>query len=623
MSDLFVSAGLHLDPSAVSKRLVWTPYTRTWSGRGEGLVWAVSRIDDSALWGPAYDAESRVRVLLAGRVAFDAGEWDAAERLPYQGGLAARLILSRWINKRSRIAEDLNGVALIVVIDERAHEVHAWTDRMGSFPAFAWTEDGIAICSHPDILAQTLALMGRRPTFDPVTMAEFLRTGTSTHPHTYWNDVVHLDAGSHFRFSTSGKGLNKDVYWRPSYFEEPPKSGGGEFVERLAAAMRNAVRRRTHQRFGRVAIMLSAGADSRCALFSSSDPSRTTCYTLFDEPNLELRGAQRLAAAAGAQHVALQRDPNYYVRHASEAVRLSGGMWSIESAHYGGSVEAVRSLTPGVVLTGCYADYMFKGLALNRKHRTLLGRSIPLYELDRYRHEFYLSFPQIAPAWTHRVEARLDERFAEISRTNDPLKIEYYRLAPLAREGDASGRLFLWRTLPADRFFEDAEVLDLYGRMSVADKLSGIIFGKAVARLVGPAGNKVPNSNFGAPVGSGGSRRVAAFILSSLQRKLSGNRAQPFERDAQSVATHGAWPYFPRVIEQSDQLRDWRACLPNDQRELLFGIVGEERREWTLTEWAQRDWVLLLRLFTASLWLSQMKAEAAAFSSSLTEALAY
>jgi hypothetical protein len=99
-----VSAGLRLDPSVVSKRLVWTPYTRTWSGRGEGLVWAVSRIDDTALWGPAYDAESRVRVLVAGKVAFDAGESDAAERLPYQGGLAARLILSRWINKRSRIA---------------------------------------------------------------------------------------------------------------------------------------------------------------------------------------------------------------------------------------------------------------------------------------------------------------------------------------------------------------------------------------------------------------------------------------------------------------------------------------------------------------------------------------
>jgi hypothetical protein len=118
------------------------------------------------------------------------------------------------------------------------------------------------------------------------------------------------------------------------------------------------------------------------------------------------------------------------------------------------------------------------------------------------------------------------------------------------------------------------------------------------------------------------SRRVAAFILSSLQRRLSGNGAQPFERDAKSVATYGSWPYFPRVIEQSNQLRDWRACLPNDQSELLFIIVGEERREWTVSEWARRDWVLLLRLFTASLWLSQMKAETAAFSSSFTEALA-
>jgi len=63
--------------------------------------------------------------------------------------------------------------------------------------------------------------------------------------------------------------------------------------------------------------------------------------------------------------------------------------------------------------------------------------------------------------------------------------------------------------------------------------------------------------------------------------------------------------------------------LPIDQRELLFGIVGEERREWTLSEWAQRDWVLLIRPFTASLWLSQMKAETATLSSSLTEALAH
>jgi len=75
------------------------------------------------------------------------------------------------------------------------------------------------------------------------------------------------------------------------------------------------------------------------------------------------------------------------------------------------------------------------------------------------------------------------------------------------------------------------------------------------------------------------------------------------------------------VIESS-QLRECRACLPIDQRELLFGIVGEERREWTLSEWARRDWVLLLKLFIASLWLSQMKAETAAFSSSFTEALA-
>ena len=84
---------------------------------------------------------------------------------------------------------------------------------------------------------------------------------------------------------------------------------------------------------------------------------------------------------------------------------------------------------------------------------------------------------------------------------------------------------------------------------------------------------------------------------------------QPFERDAKSVATHGSWPNFARVIEQSDRLREWQAALPISQREFLFDIVGEERREWTLAEWARRDCVLFSRLFTASLWLSQNKVE--------------
>jgi len=37
----------------------------------------------------------------------------------------------------------------------------------------------------------------------------------------------------------------------------------------------------------------------------------------------------------------------------------------------------------------------------------------------------------------------------------------------------------------------------------------------------------------------------------------------------------------------------------------LFDILGEERREWSIDEWAEQDAMLFMRFYTASLWLDQ------------------
>jgi hypothetical protein len=351
--------------------------------------------------------------------------------------------------------------------------------------------------------------------------------------------------------------------------------------------------------------MLSAGADSRSALFGATDPTQTTCYTLYDEPNPELEGARRLASAVGAHHIALRRGPEYYIEHAADAVRLSGGMWSIESAHFGGVADVIRLSQPGVLLTANYADYLFKGLALNREHRRIFGRALPLFRLCDYRHEFYLPFLPITAEWKKRVEQRLAARFLNDGSTSqDVRRTEYFRLAPLSRAGGASANLCLWRQLPYDPFMLDRDLLDVYGQMSVSDKLSGIAYGMAVARVVGSQGLKVANNNYGAPVGANELTRVAAFGWASLKRKL-GRVKQPFTRDPLSVATLGPWPYFARVVERSLGLRDWLAALPIGQSELLFEIVGKEHRNLSMGDWACRDPTLIVRMFTVSLWLSQ------------------
>lgn len=614
MSDIFLSAGLQVDLPRLEARLRWTPHVAAWSGGEDGLRWIVARVDDPALWAPAFDPATRVRVLLGGRIALEESEWDSAAQLPYEGGLAARHVLHAWLTRGASALAELNGAAVAVVVDHGRREAFIQTDRMGFIPAFAWSGNGFVFCSHQDVAAEALETAGHPCDFDPITMAEFLRTGTATHPHTYWRGISQLDPGAHYHARLAGAPsfAKSEDYWRPAYFEGRYLEDRREIVDRLADALKSAVRRRTQPRLGKVAVLLSSGADSRTALFGAHRPSEVTAFTMYDEPNEELAGAQRLAAAAAATHIGFERTPDYYIEHAPEAVRISGGMWSTVSAHYGGLLPSLRAAEPGVVLSGCYADYLLKGITYDTRHRTLFGRALPLCELAPFQYQWHHEHARLASVWDRQVEQRLVARYADLptDAKEYPSLVEYRRLAPIIREPDASGRLFLRRTTPLDLFMADNDVLDLFGSISPEEKKNAIPFGMAVDRVCGKRARHVFNNNYGAPVGANELQRVAAFLKASLWRKISGRGSgQPYDRDRRSVATSTSWPYFPRVIELSARLHQWRADLPRDQEELLFDMVGAEQRSWTMDEWARHAPTRLFRLFTASLWLGQAQSQ--------------
>ncbi len=610
MSDIFIAAGIRVDRQEVAEQLRWTAHTQAWHGEVGSLTWLVTRVDDPVLWSPAWDPISRTWVLVAGRFAFEESEWQQAERLPYQGGLAARLILNRWLSGDARVIEQLNGAGLAVIIDERSGVLHLWTDRMGFYPAYLWTGSGFVVSSHPDVAANVLEKTGHPCNFDAITMAEFLRTGTATQPHTYWRGIEQLDAGTRYRFSWKGEHRLKESsqYWRPAYFDEPYLEDRGEIVDQLTDALRSAVRKRTLPRLGRVALLLSAGADSRAVLFGASDPSKVTCFTFFDEPNQELRSAQALAAAAGATHIAYQRSKDYYFEHAEAAVRISGGMWSLESAHHTGLLPQLSASSFDTVLTGCYADYLLKGIVYNRRPRTLYNRALPIYEFSSFEYRWHHPYCSLPPNWNDQVDFRLKTRLSAgmLGNVDRRSEIEYLRLAPIIREPDASGRLWLRRCTGLDVFMSDSHVLSLFGKMSPKEKLNGVPFGMAVSRIVGDAGRKILNNNYSAPVGASELQRVVAFVRASLMRKVTGQGGgQPYEHDSTSVATVGSWPYLPRVIKMSERVRDWYASQSAEQRDFLFDILGAERKKWSIDDWAEHDPTLFMRLYTSSLWLEQ------------------
>lgn len=607
MADILLSCGAALDGTSLERRLVTTSRARRLSDRKETFAYAVARLDDPELWFPAENQRNGRMVILGGRIALSAAEWDAAERLALKGGLAARHLLNQWDSNKTGAVPTFNGAAVAVFLDPMAGIGYLRTDRIGCAPIFASISDGpLVIGSHPDSIAATLADLGRPSPLDDITMAEFVRTGTATQPYTYYRDIIQLDAAALYEFGVSGSAATLKLlekYWSPAVLRGGAPASRGEFVEALAHGLRTAGELRSSARLGKPVVLLSAGADSRGILCALSSPAEAHAYTYYDEPNPELLRAEAIAKAAGTPHTALKRTPDYYVTNAEETVRLSGGMWSLESGHHTGFVENIWS-TPnfGTLFTGCYADYLFKGIALNVKARTIFGKPLPIYKLGFFGQEFHHPINQIESSLEQKSIERFTSRFSDAMGGDDRYAIEYLRISPMCREADASGRLSFWRQFPIDPMLADNHVLDAYSIQSAKDKLSGIAFGMAIAKITGSTVARIPNNNYSAPVGSGEFGRVGAFIAASLRRKLEGLLIASRAFRPAGVATFGSWPNFRAVFRANDQARAWfdDLCCAGH-----YGILGPDRAAWSYDTFLEQDIVQLMRLFTVHLWRSR------------------
>jgi asparagine synthase (glutamine-hydrolysing) len=555
------------------------------------------------MWFPAKNDDQNRAVILSGRIALAASCWDEAERLPHSGGLAAKHLLEKWCAVPDAVPT-FNGAGVVAFLDVQAGVGHLRTDKIGGAPIFASTgDDHLVIGSHPDSVAAVLKSLGRISPLDEVTMAEFVRTGTATHPHTYYQNIVQLDAASLYNFKLVGtaRSMNRvETYWSPKTVRGEKPYSRGEFIESLSHGLREAGRLRTSARMGRPVVLLSAGADSRGVLCALSSPKETQTVTYYDEINPELQRAREISATVGAPHLALKRDPDFYIANATETVRLSGGMWSMESGHHTGFVDDIWS-TPGfgTLLTGCYADYLLKGIALNVEPRTLFGKSLPVYKLGAIQQQFHHPLTPISPEFEKRAAERYTWRFAEAIALNDRYAIEYLRISPMSRETDASGRLAFWRQFPIDPILADDHVLDAFSGQSVEDKLSGIAFGMSVARITGPDVARIPNNNYSASVGSGEYRRIADFLRASVGRKINGWMNARTSYKPVGVATFGSWPNFQTVFRQNNVAREWFEQLRTAN---YYGILGSARNGWSYDDFVERDIIQLMRLLTIYLW---------------------
>lgn len=558
---------------------------------------ATTQTGRADLWAPWYGDDGSL-VAIAGRPVFDEPEWAEAEAAHEPGGLAARVIRRRYLDLGDRALERVNGNCAVIVFDAPRRRLHVVTDAGGVFPAFkACTAEGRVYGSHPDVLA---AAAGETHRVDEISLAEFILSGTVTPPHTYYERVLAIGHGIVLTHDLAIGPLAPPLRRRHFDFSYrgSPDVPETDIAAQLAQALRRAVERRTLPRLGRPAVALSGGLDSRVILACSLARDHGVAFSCFDEPNLELRTAERIARTLAVPFLPLRREADYYANHAEEGVRISGGMGSLANNHFLGAVPALKREGAETLLTGCYCDYLFKALPLNRTTHWLTRRE----RLAPYQHAFYFdhfrSSTPLASRALDRMEDRVPSGLREQRSVEEVFQLEARRTFPLCYEGDNQQRLVPQRLTGWCPPFVDRDVLDVYCRIPYNFKLNRSIFRRVVLALA-PDLRDVPDANTGAPIDASSASAWVRSNQARLRRQWQRRRRLSFSDES--------WPDWRQYAHRSPGLEAlWTRPDPDaaDLFRRLFDSSSLLDDDGALKR--ERPF-LFVGLLTVKLWLGQRR----------------
>ncbi|WP_017720612.1 hypothetical protein [Kamptonema formosum] len=550
---------------------------------GLGIAW-VSH-DPPELFAPAHHAQTGVRVVTAGRVAWDEPDWQRAEKMKeYTGGLSNRLLLDKYLSGGISAIERHNGSAALLIWDPRSQQLHLLTDHFGFYPVFLYRPqaiEGCAISSFPDAIADDPEV---ETTPDYVSMAEFLREWQATPPHTYYSEIKHAGAASHWCWDLAESTCRQRAYWQP--FQEGFFPNLKTAAEQLSEAVKNAIKIRTLPRLGPAVSYTSGGMDSRAVLFSAADRSCVYGVNLYDVPNKEAALAKQLCETAGVRYIGFARDDDYYPRWMRSGVRLSGAMWSAEDNHFLGTRDLLQQLGARTVLTACPVDNLFKGDNLEKSYQQFLGRNLPFFQLESDRQDsFGYEHPQrpAPPKFGPEMERRIKEWFGDtpyhLKSNQDHLKFEDKQNRPGCYHAASSGPV-MFRLFPYDSFIADRAIAECYSRIPARWKLNGTLWELTVARI---CGTNVVDANRGWRPGSSKAKKLLIFAKDWVLRRL---KPVPVAQH-QGPATDGSWPNLGWYVTHSTTLREMWESAPVADRQLMCDLWGSDPWSVPLAEWSK------------------------------------
>lgn len=559
--------------------------------------------DNDKQYSPAQDPETGVQCIVGGRLCWSTLEWQKAERLPYMGGTANRLILERYLRNGQKAVTPYNGAATIIIWDPRDQSVHLWVDQFGYHPAFQFGENNerpMVFTTFPDAVVADPTLDVRS---DFVSMAEFLRAWRVTPPNTYYENLKHIGPATHISYNLEDKRYTKNEYWQP--FENGFYQNINDAADDLATAIRSAVKERTAVA-EKSAIFISGGADSRVMLYAADDPSKVWGINLYEKPTHESATARALCERAGSTYIGFGRDNDYYPRLQAENVIWSGAMWSTEDNHYLGVHDLIEEIGADLVMTACTTDWIFKGYGLEKTYHKLLGRNLPIQKLINKRVNGFLpnyprnSPPQYADEIDERMESWLQGTPIVLNTDRDHLLVEDRRVRPTCYTVSVSGQI-MYRTYPFDTFLADSRVAECYSRLPAKWKINGEAWGLAAGRVCDKASD-IADSNFGWSVNAGTASKLFQFTKGWVLRRLKNDKADGQSSD--HPPSYASWPDIGWYANHSRTLQDFWGNTDEHDRILMTQLWGSDPWEESLEQWSHKPNELMRMLTLLQHWQS-------------------
>ena len=203
----------------------------------------------------------------------------------------------------------LNGMFSIAIWDSRRRELVLARDRLGKKPLFYYpTCERVVFASELKAIVE-LTNVPRR--VDARAVDAYLTYLYIPHPMTIYEGINKLEPGSYATWRDGALTLRR--YWQPDFNEEDGLASEGEWSERLAALLRDAVRLRLQSEVP-LGAFLSGGADSSIVVGLMQELSASPVRTFsigspikeFDETDYARSVAQHL----GVEHREFIVEPN-------------------------------------------------------------------------------------------------------------------------------------------------------------------------------------------------------------------------------------------------------------------------------------------------------------------------